>query len=81
MVNPVRKSVVDNPDFQKKMEGNKDFLQTFNTIIDHTGVLFTPQSAFFDATTLWAGAPRKSTAAPRQPTLDQVVEQISEQFE
>jgi multiple sugar transport system substrate-binding protein len=82
MVDPVRKSVVDNPDFQKKMEGNKDFLKTFNTIIDHTGVLFTPQSAFFDATTLWAGALQEIYGgADAKSTLDQLVEQISEQFE
>jgi multiple sugar transport system substrate-binding protein len=64
------------------MEGNKDFLKTFNTIIDHTGVLFTPQSAFFDATTLWAGALQEIYGgADAKSTLDQLVEQISEQFE
>jgi multiple sugar transport system substrate-binding protein len=56
MVNPVRASVVEDPEFQEKMSGNVNYLETFNTIIEDTQILFTPQPQFFDATTLCAGA-------------------------
>ena len=77
MVNPVRASVVENPQFQEKMNSNLNYLDTFNAIIQDTKILFTPQPAFFDATTLWAGALQEIYGgAPAKETLDALVEEI-----
>ncbi len=81
-VNPVRTSVVENPDFQEKMSTNEGYLDTFNTIIEDTSILFTPQPAFFDATTLWAGALQEIYGgADAKETLDSLVEEIESSIE
>lgn len=80
MVDPVRKSVLDNADFQKKMGANTDYLNTFNAIIDQTKILFTPQPSFFEATTLWAGALQQIYGgADAKSTMDDLVTQINDQ--
>jgi multiple sugar transport system substrate-binding protein len=77
MIDPVRKSIVEDPDFITKMEAQKDFLETFNTVIDQTKILFTPQPAFFEATTLWAEALQDIYGgADAKETLDSLVEEI-----
>jgi multiple sugar transport system substrate-binding protein len=82
MVDPVRASIVENGDFQEKMAGNQNYLETFNTIIEDTGILFTPQPAFFDATTLWAGALQEIYGgADAKETLDGLVEEIQASVE
>jgi len=68
---------VENPQFQEKMNSNLNYLDTFNAIIQDTKILFTPQPAFFDATTLWAGALQEIYGgAPAKETLDALVEEI-----
>ncbi len=82
MVNPVRASVVENPEFQEKMNSNLNYLDTFNAIIEDTKILFTPQPQFFDATTLWAGALQEIYGgADAKETLDALVEEIMEATE
>jgi multiple sugar transport system substrate-binding protein len=82
MVNPVRASVVENPEFQDKMNSNLNYLDTFNAIIEDTKILFTPQPQFFDATTLWAGALQEIYGgADAKETLDALVEEIMEATE
>jgi multiple sugar transport system substrate-binding protein len=83
MVNPVRTSVVENADFQEKMSTTSEgYLDTFNTIIEDTRILFTPQPAFFDATTLWAGALQEIYGgADAKETLDSLVEEIQSSIE
>lgn len=82
MVNPVRASVVENPEFQEKMNSNLNYLDTFNAIIEDTTILFTPQPQFFDATTLWAGALQEIYGgADAKSTLDALVEEIMEATE
>lgn len=55
-VDPVRKSIADDPAFKDKMAGNKGYIDTFNQVIDDTAIQFTPQPKFFDTTTNWAAA-------------------------
>jgi len=82
MVNPVRQSIVENPDFQEKMAENEGYLETLNTILPETQILFTPQPAFFDATTLWAGALQEIYGgADARETLDALVEEIQASIE
>ncbi|MCC7021845.1 MAG: extracellular solute-binding protein [Thermomicrobiales bacterium] len=82
MVDPVRRSIVDDPEFIDKMKGNQNFLETFNAIIDDTKILFTPQPQFFDATTLWAGALQEIYGgADAKQTLDALVEEIQQATE
>ncbi len=77
MVNPVRASVVENAEFQAKMANNKNYLETFNAIIQDTKILFTPQPTFFDATTLWAGSLQEIYGgANAKETLDALVGDI-----
>jgi len=77
MVNPVRASVVENAAFQEKMAANPGYLDTFAAVIEDTKILFTPQPAFFDATTLWAGALQEIYGgADAKETLDSLVEEI-----
>lgn len=78
MVDPVRKSIVEDPDFVAKMASNIGYSDTFNAIINDTKILFTPQPAFFDATTLWAGALQEIYGgADARSTLDALVEEIT----
>lgn len=53
-VDPVRKSVFENPKFKEKLSSHTGFYDTFNTIIGDTDILFTPQPKFFETTTEWA---------------------------
>lgn len=55
LVDPVRQSVWDNPDFQKKLSEAKNYYETFQTIMDNGAkIQFTPQPLFFETTTEWA---------------------------
>jgi multiple sugar transport system substrate-binding protein len=53
-VDPVRSSIAEDPAFKDVMARNKDYIDTFNQLIDSTGIQFTPQPKFFDTTTSWA---------------------------
>ncbi len=53
-VDPVRKSIAEDPAFKDVMARNEKYIDTFNQLIDSTGIQFTPQAKFFDTTTSWA---------------------------
>lgn len=76
-IDPVRKSIVDDPAFVDRMASQIGFLETFNAVINETSILFTPQPAFFEATTLWAEALQDVYGGedPKE-TLDALVEEI-----
>ena len=79
MVNPVRKAIWDNKDFQAKMGKQTDYLTTFNTIMSNDAkIQFTPQPLFFETTTEWAQALQDIYAgADAQQRLDQLVEKLT----
>lgn len=81
-IDPVRASIVEDPAFVDRMASQIGFLDTFNTVIDQTQILFTPQPAFFEATTLWAEALQEIYGgADAQETLDALVEDIESTVE
>jgi multiple sugar transport system substrate-binding protein len=81
-IDPVRKSIVDDPEFIDRMSTQKNFLETFNTVIEDCNILFTPQPAFFEATTLWAEALQDIYGgADAKETLDALVEEIESTVE
>lgn len=59
VVDPVRKSVWANPKFIERMKTQTGYVETFQTIIDNTGIKFTPQPEFFNTTTEWAATLQK----------------------
>ena len=76
-IDPVRASIVDDPEFIDRMSTQQNFLETFNTVIEDCNILFTPQPAFFEATTLWAEALQDIYGgADAKETLDALVEEI-----
>jgi multiple sugar transport system substrate-binding protein len=83
MVNPVRASIWENPDFQAKMEEQTGYLETFNTIINGDAkIQFTPQPLFFETTTEWAQALQDIYAgADTQQRLDELVESLTIQLQ
>jgi multiple sugar transport system substrate-binding protein len=83
MVDPVRASIWENPDFQAKMAEQTDFLETFNTIMSNDAkIQFTPQPLFFETTTEWAQALQDIYAgADVQQRLDELVESLTFQLE
>ena len=82
MVNPVRQSIWDNPDFQAKMAEQTDYLETFQTIsANDMKIQFTPQPLFFETTTEWAQALQDIHAGqPAQERLDRLVASLTEQL-
>jgi multiple sugar transport system substrate-binding protein len=82
MIDPVRKSIVDDPKFKDRMASQTDFLDTFNAVIDQTKILFTPQPSFFEATTLWAQALQDIYGGKdAKGTLDDLVDKIESTVE
>jgi len=79
MVNPVRKAIWDNKDFQAKMGKQTDYLKTFNTISSNDSkIQFTPQPMFFETTTEWAQALQDIYGGQdAQKRLDQLVEKLT----
>ena len=54
LVDPVRKSIWEHPEFKIKLKGYTDYYKTFQEIISNCRVYFTPQPLFFETTTEWA---------------------------
>ena len=76
-IDPVRQSIVEDPAFVDRMSAQIGFLDTFNAVINETKILFTPQPAFFEATTLWAEALQEIYGgADAQERLDELVAEI-----
>jgi multiple sugar transport system substrate-binding protein len=83
MVNPVRQSILDNPDFQKRMEFHTDYMKTLATIQEgDMRIHFTPQPLFFQTTTEWAQALQDIYAgADAQQRLDELVDSLTAQLQ
>ncbi|MCA9903830.1 MAG: extracellular solute-binding protein [Anaerolineae bacterium] len=83
MVNPVRASIWENPDFQAKMAEQTNYLETFNTIMANDAkIQFTPQPLFFETTTEWAQALQDIYAgADTQARLDELVDSLTIQLQ
>jgi len=79
MVDPVRASIWENPDFQDKLAEQTGYLETFNTIIANDAqIQFTPQPLFFETTTEWAQALQDIYAgADTQERLDELVARLT----
>ena len=82
MVNPVRQSVWDDGDFQKRMEQNEGYLKQFEASAPGAKIYFTPQPLFFDVTTAWAATLQQMVAkeVPVDEGLDQLVASIDDQM-
>ena len=77
LVDPVRKSVWADADFQKKLEDFTDYYKTFQAIIDTCKVYFTPQPMFFETTTEWAATLHDIyNGADAQEALDGLVKKL-----
>lgn len=83
MVDPVRQSIWDNPDFQAKMAEQTDYFETFQTIIANDAkIQFTPQPLFFETTTEWAQALQDIYAgADAKQRLDELVESLTTELQ
>lgn len=56
VVDPVRKSVWEDPKFNERIGKLTGYKDTFQSIIENTSIKFTPQPEFFNTTTEWASA-------------------------
>lgn len=55
-IDAVRKSVAGSAAYKDRLSAATDFVDTFQEVMPQTAIQFTPQTAFFDATTSWAAA-------------------------
>lgn len=74
VVDPVRKSVWEDPKFIARVNTLEGYHDTFKSIIENTSIKFTPQPEFFNTTTEWAAALQdivtgKATAEERMKQL------------
>ncbi|PID56763.1 hypothetical protein CSB45_09995 [candidate division KSB3 bacterium] len=77
MVDPIRKSVWADPEFQSKLENFTDYYKTFQEIIDNCKVYFTPQPMFFETTTEWAATLHEIyDGADAQEALDKLTNKL-----
>lgn len=83
LVNPIRESVWDNSDFQKRLEDSyPGYLQQFEESVDGSRIYFTPQPLFFNLTTEWAASLQRmySGDLPVDEGLDRLAESIMSQL-
>jgi multiple sugar transport system substrate-binding protein len=78
MVDPVRKSIWNNPQFKQQLASHTNFYETFQEVISGCSIQFTPQPIFFETTTEWAASLQdiyyeKDTA---KNALDKLVQKI-----
>ncbi|SNR59560.1 carbohydrate ABC transporter substrate-binding protein, CUT1 family [Haloechinothrix alba] len=55
-IDAVRQSVADSGEYKDMLSKHTGFIETFEEVMPHTEIQFTPQTSFFDATTSWAAA-------------------------
>ena len=81
LVNPVRKSIWENPDFKKSIEKSDGYLEQYQSLIGGTGIHFTPQSRFFETTTEWAAALHEIYGgAESKEVLDKLASRLEQEF-
>jgi multiple sugar transport system substrate-binding protein len=56
VVNPPRRSVWEDSKFRERIKRMEGYRETFESVIDHSTIKFTPQPEFFNITTEWAAA-------------------------
>ena len=69
-VDPPRKSVFDNPKFQKIIEATPGFKETFEATVPGTTIYFTPNPYFFELTTEWAATLQDLVAGKYKSTQE-----------
>lgn len=79
MVDPVRTSIWENPDFQEAMSDHKNYFEAYQEIIPNCYIWFTPQPKFFETTTEWAATLQDIYAGTvtAQEGLDALVEKLT----
>jgi len=79
LVNPVRTSIMNDPEFVKHMDISKNYLNTLNEIIKgDMKIQFTPQPLFFETTTEWAATLQDIySGADPKTALDSLVEKLT----
>jgi multiple sugar transport system substrate-binding protein len=80
LVNPVRTSIVEDPEFVSHMDVSKDYLKTLTEITaNDMKIQFTPQPLFFETTTEWAATLQDiySGNVSAQEGLDALVEKLT----
>jgi len=77
LVNPVRKSVWDNPQFQQRLEkGYPGYLQQYRESIAGAQIHFTPQQLFPEFTTEWAAMLQQMYGG--QVSVDEGLDQLAQ---
>jgi multiple sugar transport system substrate-binding protein len=78
LVDPIRKSVWADAEFQKKLEDFTDYYKTFQEIIPTCKVYFTPQPLFFETTTEWAATLQEIyNGKDTKKALDELVNKLT----
>lgn len=79
LVNPVRTSIMTDPEFIKHMDISKDYLKTLNEIVaNDMKIQFTPQPLFFETTTEWAATLQDIySGADAKTALDALAEKLT----
>lgn len=57
-INPPRRSVFEDPAFQRHISSMEGFAQTFNLLVENGSIYFTPNPYFFDISRRWAAVIR-----------------------
>ena len=82
-VNPVRQSVWDDAEFQKRIAASyPGYLEQYQASAPGSKIYFTPQPLFFNLTTEWAASLQKMVAkeVPVEEGLDQLAESVNRQL-
>ncbi|REF36967.1 ABC transporter substrate-binding protein [Thermasporomyces composti] len=78
-IDAVRQSVASSAEYKDRLSQATNFIETFEEVIDHTKIQFTPQRNFFDATTSWAAALQQIYGgADAKTTLDKLASDLEE---
>lgn len=83
LVNPVRKSVLDNPDLHARLDKSyPGYLKQFETLIPNSRIYFTPQQLFPEFTTDWASMLQQMYAnqIPVDEGLDKLAQSLTKKL-
>lgn len=80
-VNPIRRSIWENPAFQARLADFDGYLEQYQSLISGTGIHFTPQSRFFETTTEWAAAlHRIYDGEDASRVLNELADRLADEF-
>lgn len=81
-VDPIRTSTWESQEWKETIAPFTGYVDTFNTILPYTKVYYTPQTAFFEATTEWSAALQEIHAGkPAQQALDEACKRIDDSLQ